>query len=1375
MPSTVKVRVKAARNLPVRDRALTSGGNRGATSGNSNSNNGGVSGLANLLQQHQQISTSSSQHGTVCCDPYVVVSLGGHAAAIASALDEQSSILTVGNRNSGKNQDIVLTPRPGYEARTKVCRRTTAPTWEEEFRFDCSDDTLLQDEPLIFKVFDAAPESGAISQIAGSSDISIGQVYVDLNPLLTSQSDDTDTGALGVDGWFPLYDTLSGVCGELLLSVKLNFIGDVNPFRDSSAGVRLLPFSTIDPESGFILTHVHGFVEELVVADDPEFEWNETIRRGRVSHETRQTLLYLLDSCVRRRMCKTVLEMGGNTVLGYHQNFDVEGDSGIVARTYGTCVLLERKHRILQVPRAVLSSSSHGANAEMLLPDNNHLQGMDRAIASIPLSTVPDSSARSGRLLLSDALLSDAAAAVVARHRENPDDDDIKLLTLRDFDSNVRVRFGGLVTARSVKYLGNLASKLSDQETRDSWWTELRDEIRTHAKTLCCTHIIGYLEASTIHDDVAVLSITGTAATVRGLPDLTSPARLWDQWSKAAIDSAAPTEAEQSEQGGVMSDALTEIRGSNQVKRLATNQESVQSNSDNSNRGQTADNLKFFRHRRAKPCSSVHVPYSHRHAPFSNLKLVPCLICGKKWVPEVILATLEPPHNLPIRGPGVFIQAYVCRSRPKATGEADALAVSEALPFLEYDLARQLMLKLKVLGRNAAFSLKTEVDVGRQLIVSTATATAVYCTAMPAPRVLEITRTIAVQDEEDKQVVKLQRQIELMSNKNRECLSETSRRYADRVRKRKAKQRKLAQTQRAVAKADSQRKKDQYRRNRRTFSKDKVLEDEILASPVPTIADAHVSDNEDALSSVESDSSSSSNPSSSSSSETESYHEESKADISAEKAGTQAHDVQFDPDGAIFQEPGGFEFRLEGEKSEDEPDAKSLVSAVSDLDEIEDALLNGDGDIVSKVLVTKDGEIHRRRRRRRMYRDDKLPFVLEIDDETDEDFLSVLLDKRLPDGIRFCTTSRLIDDITSRHGKIEGINGQMVMAMLRFKWNPATRGTRSNLLFSSLFQELFSKLCLRIKEFAPAVVCGVRTQVNLTPDDQIELVCYGKVILSRIGDTEFCVKDDSDAGSNSDDTIAEELKIRRRADAEMAILERGIEESVSALFQTEPKIGQNRSTVIVDTLSEVMSKRHRSLYEDASAISTRQSLSEEGNEDGATPSGLQSFSSSEFVVTGSSPSVRSSISTQLSRLSPRLSPKSPKPLMNLGRSKTTGTQSGGLFIPETPLTASSPSQYIGRLLLPANGLPASNPPISVGGWMKVEEIPVELTPLHYVTGGVIKEYLGSISMHFIRESRGQEADEFHRIVTEVNAIARAHIASLGGNAMLGKFIVCYAI
>ena len=52
---------------------------------------------------------------------------------------------------------------------------------------------------------------------------------------------------------------------------------------------------------------------------------------------------------------------------------------------------------------------------------------------------------------------------------------------------------------------------------------------------------------------------------------------------------------------------------------------------------QTFGSNPLFRARLAKPCSYCHVPYHHRLAPFSNMKLVPCLLCGKKRVPEVIL------------------------------------------------------------------------------------------------------------------------------------------------------------------------------------------------------------------------------------------------------------------------------------------------------------------------------------------------------------------------------------------------------------------------------------------------------------------------------------------------------------------------------------------------------------------------------------------------------------------------------------------------------------------------------------------------------------------------------------------------------------------
>ena len=145
--------------------------------------------------------------------------------------------------------------------------------------------------------------------------------------------------------------------------------------------------------------------------------------------------------------------------------------------------------------------------------------------------------------------------------------------------------------------------------------------------------------------------------------------------------------------------------GGGRERRTSQNQYQNQNNNSNGNSNNIRERAIFYA-RLAKPCSYSHVPYHHRLAPFTNMKLVPCLMCGKKWVPETILATVEPPSKLPVRGCGVLVEARVCRSRPKAPAESDALAVSDALPFLEYELMRQLMLKLKVLGRNAAFCLK---------------------------------------------------------------------------------------------------------------------------------------------------------------------------------------------------------------------------------------------------------------------------------------------------------------------------------------------------------------------------------------------------------------------------------------------------------------------------------------------------------------------------------------------------------------------------------------------------------------------------------------------------------------------------------------------
>ncbi len=47
--------------------------------------------------------------------------------------------------------------------------------------------------------------------------------------------------------------------------------------------------------------------------------------------------------------------------------------------------------------------------------------------------------------------------------------------------------------------------------------------------------------------------------------------------------------------------------------------------------------------------------------------------------------------------------------------------ISEAIPFMEYDMHRQLMYKLRVMGMNAVFGMRLQLTVGKSLIVAVAT------------------------------------------------------------------------------------------------------------------------------------------------------------------------------------------------------------------------------------------------------------------------------------------------------------------------------------------------------------------------------------------------------------------------------------------------------------------------------------------------------------------------------------------------------------------------------------------------------------------------------------------------------------------------------
>ena len=56
---------------------------------------------------------------------------------------------------------------------------------------------------------------------------------------------------------------------------------------------------------------------------------------------------------------------------------------------------------------------------------------------------------------------------------------------------------------------------LTDEpETRDTWWVELRTEIRSHMRAMGCHAVLGYSEQTSIRDELIILSAIGTAAVI---------------------------------------------------------------------------------------------------------------------------------------------------------------------------------------------------------------------------------------------------------------------------------------------------------------------------------------------------------------------------------------------------------------------------------------------------------------------------------------------------------------------------------------------------------------------------------------------------------------------------------------------------------------------------------------------------------------------------------------------------------------------------------------------------------------------------------------------------------------------------------------------
>lgn len=134
-------------------------------------------------------------------------------------------------------------------------------------------------------------------------------------------------------------------------------------------------------------------------------------------------------------------------------------------------------------------------------------------------------------------------------------------------------------------------------------------------------------------------------------------------------------------------------------------------------------------------------------------------------MPEVLIATIEPPEGIPCTGKGCFIDSYICRPLKDVRGESIAKEISDGLPFLEYELHRLLINKLKIKGMNAIFGLKFRMSIGERMIIGIATGTAVFLSSLPSPI---LPKLVSDQVSDDKKLANIQKRLNDTVKKNKE-------------------------------------------------------------------------------------------------------------------------------------------------------------------------------------------------------------------------------------------------------------------------------------------------------------------------------------------------------------------------------------------------------------------------------------------------------------------------------------------------------------------------------------------------------------------------------------------------------------------------------
>ncbi|XP_024947797.1 uncharacterized protein LOC107274679 isoform X2 [Cephus cinctus] len=331
-------------------------------------------------------------------------------------------------------------------------------------------------------------------------------------------------------------------------------------------------------------------------------------------------------------------------------------------------------------------------------------------------------------------------------------------ITMQQYPSGFILHIAGLVSARSVKLLERI-SNLEEPEGRDSWWTEIRMEVRSHARALACNVVIGYKEETSICDDVCVLSASGTAAVI----NLHSSTQDQDNAMINRVQQGLMTTSMDLDRDKVQQKVIN--LKNEKTDEIPAHSQQINSMHGKAKRPSESNENEIPHILNQNGCNLCHLPYNEASVPF-RVDMSKCAVCRRAKVPDVLFTTIELPENIPITGRGCFIQSTVCKSKRDLRGELNAKEISDCLPFLEYELHSLLLNKLKVKGMNAIFGLKVQVSIGERLVVGMAVGTAVYLTPLPIPSVPQIASGNSWHNEE--QLAEIQKKLVETMKMNRE-------------------------------------------------------------------------------------------------------------------------------------------------------------------------------------------------------------------------------------------------------------------------------------------------------------------------------------------------------------------------------------------------------------------------------------------------------------------------------------------------------------------------------------------------------------------------------------------------------------------------------